>query len=291
VDGEAGGQARTVLANCSVIGGEWLAALGIPMVRGRAFTDRDRPGAPPVVIVSARLAAALWPGVDPIGRRLVIGTTLGADPRPHEVVGVAGDVRSALEAGPGDQVYLPHAQNPWPTMAVMIRTTAAPAAWAAPLRSAVYAIDPDQAVYDVRPYEDLLARALAARRFQLLVLSLFAGAGLLVAVTGVYSVVACGVRERRQELGVRLALGARRRDLLWLTMAGSLRWAAAGLACGGVLALWMARAVSGALYEVGPADALSFVAASAVAGAMVIIGSLAGARGALTLDPLTALRD
>jgi ABC-type antimicrobial peptide transport system permease subunit len=176
-------------------------------------------------------------------------------------------------------------------MAVMIRTTGAPAEWAAPLRSTVYAIDPDQAVHDVRPYDDLLARALAARRFQLLVLSLFAGAGLLVAVSGVYSVVAYGVRERRQELGVRLALGARRRDLLWLTMSGSLRWAAAGLACGAVVAFWTARALAGALYEVGPADALSFVAASGVAAAMVMLGSLAGARGALTLDPLTALRD
>jgi predicted permease len=290
-DGEGGGQGRTLLANCSVIGGEWFATLGIPMVRGRAFTDRDRTGAPPVVIVSARLAAALWPGVDPIGRRLVIGTTLGADPRPHDVVGVAGDVRSALEAGPGDQVYLPHAQNPWPTMAVMIRTTGAPAQWAVPLRSAVYALDPDQAVDNVRPYGVLLARALAARRFQLLVLSLFAAAGLLVAVTGVYSVVAYGVRERRQELGVRLALGAGRRDLLWLTTAGSLRWAAAGLAGGGVVAFWMARALSGALYGVGPADALSFVAASGVAAAMVMLGSLAGAWGALTLDPLAALRD
>jgi putative ABC transport system permease protein len=103
--------------------------------------------------------------------------------------------------------------------------------------------------------------------------------------------VAYGVRERRQELGVRLALGARRADLLWLTIAGSLRWAGGGLACGTVLALWMARALSGGHYEVVPTDTLSFVAASGVAAAMVMLGSLAGARGALTLDPLTALRD
>jgi putative ABC transport system permease protein len=281
---------RTVLANVSVVGGDWFAAMRIPLVRGRQFTDRDAAGMPPVVIISARMASRLWPNADPIGRRLVVGGTLGADRAPREIVGVAGDVRMSLEQAPPDQVYMPYAQNPWPTMSVVARTAGDPSRWANPLRSAVYAIDPDQAVYNLRSLDAVIARAVAARRFQVFVLSLFAGVALVLAATGVYSVVSYGVRQRHQELGVRLALGAHTADLLVLAVGDSLRWAAAGLAGGSVLAFFAARSLAGALYEVPPTDMVTFAGAVAAATAVVMLGATAAARSALRVEPIVALR-
>jgi putative ABC transport system permease protein len=283
--------ARAVAANCSVVGGDWFRAMRIPLVRGRAFTDRDAMGTPLVVIVNARLAARLWPNADPIGRRVVVGGSLGADRTPREVVGIAGDVRTSLEQDPPDQVYMPYAQNPWPTMGVMARTAGDPSRSASALRSAVYGIDPDQPVYNLRPLAAVMARAVAARRFQVFVLSLFAAVALLLAATGVYSVVSYGVRQRRQELGVRLALGAGKADVLLLTLGDSVRWAAAGMAGGMVLAFIAARSLAGALYEVPPTDFVTFAGAVVAAGAVVLLGSTVAARAALQIDPLTALRD
>ena len=278
------------LANYSVVGGDWFAAMRIPLVRGRVFSDRDASGAPLVVVINARMAARLWPNADPIGRRLVAGGTIGADRSPREVVGIVGDVRSSLEAAPPDQVYLPYAQNPWPTMSVMARTAGDPSRWANPLRSAVYAIDPDQAVYNLRPFDAVIARAVAARRFQVFVLSLFAVIALVLAATGVYSVVSYGVRQRRQEVGVRLALGARRADVFRLAVGDSLRWSAAGLLGGALVAFFAARTLAGVLYEVAPTDAVTFAGAIAAATVVVLLGSSIAARAALQVEPVVALK-
>jgi predicted permease len=282
--------AAEMLANYSVVGGDWFAAMRIALVRGRAFTDRDGPGAPPVVVINARMAARLWPNNDPIGRRLVVGGTLGADRSPREIVGIVGDVRATLEAVPPDQVYAPYAQNPWPTMSVMARTAGDPSRWGNSLRSAVYAIDPDQAVYNLRPFDAIIARAVAARRFQVFVLSLFATVALILAATGVYSVVSYGVRQRRREVGVRLALGARTADVLRLAVGDSLRWSAAGLASGSVVAFFAARTLAGVLYEVPPTDFVTFAGAIAAATTVVLLGSSIAARAALHVEPIVALR-
>ena len=292
VDGRSAPAAReTVLANCSVVAGDWFGTMRISLIRGRMFSDRDAAGAPPVVIINARLAARLWPDGDAVGHRLVVGAALGADSTPREIIGVAGDVRAALEAGPPDQVYLPYAQNPWPTMTMTVRTSGEPARWADPLRATVLSIDPDQAVYNVRPFDSIVARATAARRFQAFILSVFAAAALVLAAAGVYSVVAYGVRQRRQEIGVRLALGARGYDVLTLAVGDSLRWAAWGLFCGGALAFVGARSLAGILYEIPPTDPAAFMGASAATISVIVMGSISAARGALTVEPLTALRD
>lgn len=292
VDGRTGSGAReTLLANCSVLAGDWFGTMRIPLIRGRMFSDRDGPGAPPVVIVNARLAARLWPGGDAVGHRLIVGAATGADQRPREIIGIAGDVRASLEAGPPDQVYLPHAQNPWPTLTMAIRTSGEPGRWTDPLRSTVLSIDPDQAVYNVRPFDSIVARALAARRFQAFIIVVFAAAALVLAAAGVYSVVAYGVRQRRQEIGVRLALGARGLDVVALAVGDSLRWAGWGLLCGGALAFVAARSLAGILYEIPPTDAAAFIGAAAVTSFVIVMGSAIAARAALTVDPLTALRD
>jgi ABC-type antimicrobial peptide transport system permease subunit len=176
-------------------------------------------------------------------------------------------------------------------MTMTIRTSGEPGRWADPLRSTVLAIDPDQAVYNVRPFEAIVARATAARRFQAFIVLVFAAAALVLAAAGVYSVVAYGVRQRRQEIGVRLALGARGLDVVVLAVGDSLRWAAWGLLCGGALAFVAARSLAGILYEIPPTDAAAFTGAAVATSFVIVIGSVVGARGALTVEPLVALRD
>ena len=230
--------------------GDWFGALRIPLVRGRGFTDRDGPGTPAVVMINARMAARLWPNADPIGRRLVVGGTLGADRTQREIVGIVGErardagdcaARSGLPPVRAESVAHDGSHGPDGGRSSRGRR----------LRCdrAVYAIDADQVVYNLRPFESIVARAIASRRFQVFLLSLFAAIALVLAATGVYSVVSYGVRQRRQEVGVRLALGARKADVLLLAVRDSLRWAAAGLAAGGILAFFASRALAGVLYE------------------------------------------
>lgn len=174
-------------------------------------------------------------------------------------------------------------------MTLMVRTAGDPARWADAVRAAVYGIDRDQAVYNIRPLEAVVSRAVAARRFQAFLLSLFAAFALMLAATGVYSVVAYGVRQRRQEIGVRLDLGARRADVLALAVGDSVRWAVAGLVAGAGVAFFAARVLSGALYEVPPTDPPT--AAAAVALTVALLAASLAARAALAVDPLVALRD
>jgi ABC-type antimicrobial peptide transport system permease subunit len=143
----------------------------------------------------------------------------------------------------------------------------------------------------VKPFESIVARATAARRLQAFVVSLFAGAALVLAAAGVYSVVAYGVRQRRQEIGVRLALGARGLDVVALAVGDSLRWAAWGLLGGGVLAFVAARSLRGILYQIPPTDAAAFSGAAAATIFVIVLGSVIAARGALAVEPLAALRD
>ena len=279
------------LANCSVVGGDWLAAMRIPLVRGRAFADRDAAGAAPVVIVSARLAARLWPNADPIGRRLVIGGSLGADQAPREIVGVAGDVRSSLEMGRGRSGLFAVGAESVADHELMVRTAGDPAQWADAVRGAVHGIDRDQAVYNIGRSRPSSTRAVAARRFQAFLLSLFAAIALMLAATGVYSVVSYGVRQRRP--GDRSPARARRAEG-GRPRAGGGRQSAVGRhgpAVGRRGAFFAARSLSGALYEVPPTDLLTFAAAAAVALIVALLGASLAARAALAVDPLVALRD
>jgi putative ABC transport system permease protein len=278
------------IANYSVVGGDWFRAMTVPVRRGRVFTASDRMGAPPVLIISENFARAMWPDTDPIGRRLIVGGTIGADPAPREVVGIAGDVRTSLEADAPFQVYAPYAQNPWPTMSVAVRTTGDPAALIGSVRSAVASLDRDQAVYNVRPFEQVVGRAVAPRRFQALVVSLFALLAVVLSATGVYAVVAYAVTLRAPEIGVRLALGASRRSVVTLALRDGLAWSVAGLFAGLALALAAARAIEGLLFGLRPADAPTFAAAGLLMASMVIAASVAAARRAARVDPLVALR-
>ena len=284
------GPSRT-LAMYSVVGGDWFRAMGVPLRRGRPFGRADRIGARPVVIVSENFARAMWPGADPIGRRIVVGGTIGADPAPREIVGVAGDIRTSLEADAPFHIYAPYAQNPWPTMGVAVRTAGNPGALIAPVRAAIASLDRNQAVYNARPFDQVVGRAVAPRRFQALIVSLFALLAVALAATGVYTVVAYTVRLRTPEFGVRLALGASRRSVVGLALRAALAWSIAGLAAGLCTALVAAGAVEGLLFGVGPTDGGTLAATAATMTALVIAASTLAAWRAARVDPLAALRD
>ena len=279
------------LATYSVVGGEWFRAMGVPLRRGRPFGPVDRMGGRPVVIVSDNFARAMWPGADPIGQRIVVGGTIGADPAPREIVGVAGDVRTSLEADAPFHVYAPYAQNPWPTMGVAVRAAGNPGALAAPVRAAIASLDRDQAAYNLRPFDQVVGRAVAPRRFQALIVSLFAALAVTLSATGIYTVVAYSVKLRTAEIGVRLALGASRRNVVALALRGALGWSVAGLAAGLCIGLLSARAVEGLLFGVRPTDTGTIVVTGTLMIGLVLSASVPAAWRAARVDPLVALRD
>jgi putative ABC transport system permease protein len=173
---------------------------------------------------------------------------------------------------------------------VAMRTSGDPAQWSRSARAAVSALDPDQAVYNVRPCDQIVSRAVATRRFQMLIVSLFALVALAVSATGVYGIVAFTVRLRTREIGVRMALGAPPRSVLLLAVRDSVIWSIAGIAAGGAIAAGVTRLLAGMLYEVRPTDPLTFALAASCAMGIVTVGSAAAARRATSIDPIASLR-
>jgi putative ABC transport system permease protein len=269
----------------------YFRAMGIPLLAGRQLGEGDGPQSPPVVVISDRLARRLWPGQDPVGRRVAVGASIGADTSPRVIVGVVGDVRaSGLESEPGAAVYAPFAQNAWPTMSVVVRSSADPVQLAAAVRRQVLAQDPDQPVYAVRTLDDVLGASLASRRVQMLLLGAFALAALALAAVGVYGVVAQTVRRRTHEIGVRVALGAQRRDVLRLVVGRGMRPVGIGVLAGGVAAAATGRLLRGLLYGVTPADPTTFVAAAIFLAVIALVACVLPARRAVRVDPVVALR-
>jgi predicted permease len=285
-----GGDAHT--ASLRFLTPGYFDALRIPITAGRDFSASDTFDAPFVAVVSESFAKRYWPQGDAIGRRF----TIAFDERV--VVGVAGDVRvRGLEQSSEPQVYLPHRQvrdgwlSTYPPKDLLIRTAGNPLAMAPAVRQIVRAADPELPVSDVRTMEDLVSTETAPRRTQTAVLALFAGIALVLAGVGLHSLLAFGVSQRRQEIGVRVALGAPRTAVIGMIVRESMLLAAAGALIGMAAAYGVGRAFESLLAGVQPADPVTFGAAVGVAMLMTISGSLAPALRALRVDPVTALRD
>ncbi len=272
-------------------GAAYFRTMGIRLLGGREFAGADKPGASPVVIVDATFASRFLPNRDPIGTRVRLGGTIGADSSWREIVGVVSGVRSAgLEIPPAPTVYVPYAQNPWPTMSLVVRADAEPGAAAGWIRQEVRALDRDLALYNVRSLEQVLARVLAFRRFQTILLSGFAVAAVLLAVIGVYAALAYAVSERTREIGIRIALGAQRRSVLALIMRPAFGLIAAGLIAGGIGAAVSSRFLSSVLFEIGAWDPVTFVGSALLLAATGLLASYLPARRAARVDPIRALR-
>jgi putative ABC transport system permease protein len=278
----------------------YFQALRLPLVRGRDFTEDDRLGAPGTIIVNEWLAERFWPGTDPIGKRLTLDD-LDQNPEWLTVVGVARNAaRGKWAAAPDEEMYLPLLQSrlylerkggPFSFLTLVVRTTTdEPAALAPSLRTAVWSVDGNVAVSEVQTMEEVVARATASPRFYVLLLGSFAAAALALAGIGIYGVMSYSVAQRRNEIGIRMALGAQPMHVMRLVMGEAVSVAAAGAAVGLVVAALLTRLMGGLLYGVAATDPLTFAGVCAVLALVALVATYVPARRAVRIDPLVALR-
>jgi predicted permease len=292
VDARASGTgADEPRAQARVATPDYFAAMGIPLIRGRIFDERDRFGGPPVVVISRDLAQRYFPGEDPIGRRLQTGWGMHDSRFGGEVVGVVGDVRQlSLERGVTAHIYMSYDQWPLNDFDVVVRADAPYAAVASGARAALRELDPDIPMAGMRPLPELVDASLGPRRFQMTLLGAFAVVAVSLAVVGIYGVIAYGVRLRRREIGVRLALGATRRRVVRMVLSDGLRLVMAGVTIGVLLGFGLTQVLSSLLFEVHARDPLTFVVAAAALIGAAVLACVIPARGAAGLDPVETIR-
>ena len=279
-----------------LISPDYFRTLNIPLLRGRFFTEADNDTAPPVVIVSESFARRYWPNEDPIGKRMHRnGVPNPTDPKDSRnwmaVVGeVANTKQYGLDAVTKTEFYESYLQQPIHYMTLVVRTPSNPMGVADGVRDAVLSIDPDQPVFRVRAMSELVDESLGQRRITLILLGSFAGLALVLAAVGIYGVMAYNVTQRTHEIGIRMALGARTRDVLRLVLASGLRLTLLGVAIGAALALGLGRLLSTLLFGVSAKDPLTFVAVAAVLTVVALAACYIPARRAMRIDPMVALR-
>ena len=276
------------VADVRVITNQYFKSMGIPLVRGRLFDERSSGDAQNKVIVNEALVRRHWPGEDPIGKRIKISWS---DDREDEIVGVVGNVRhSGLDAEARSTTYWPYARNPYAAMTVTVRTTGDAASVVSAIRGFVRDRDPDLAVADIKTMDQVVSRSVAQRRLMMVMLGIFAAAALLLSAVGIYGVIAYGVTQRTQEIGIRLALGAQRADVLKMIVGQAAWLSVVGIAFGAAGALLLTRLMTDLLFQVKPFDPVTF---AAVACGLVLVALLAGyvpGRRATRVDPVVALR-
>jgi putative ABC transport system permease protein len=269
---------------------DYLAVMRIPLKRGRLFADTDRKGSPLVALISESCARTMFPNEDPIGRHIQLGGRHD-DKEWATIVGIVGDIRQySLDQPSNMEVYIPQAQNMDFGFDLVIRTRGDPHRMENTVRQAFLSADNTQPVYHVRPLEDYIAESLATRRFTLALLGLFGGLALLLAAVGIYGVISYAVSLRTRELGIRMALGAARKDVLQMVLWQGLKLAATGLVVGFAASIVLTRSLTSLLFQVKPADAVTILAVALTLGAVALFANYLPARRASRVDPNEALR-
>jgi putative ABC transport system permease protein len=268
---------------------EYFQTMGISLLKGRPFTPADKQGATPVIIVNETLAKKHWPNGDAVGKRIRF---YGPPERAPwmEIVGVVQDVRHELNLPITPDYYLPHGQDPWEAMILVARTNVDPATTAGALRQQVWSIDKDQSVFEVRTMEEVRSISVALYSFSSVTLGIFAVVALLLASIGIYGVMAFAVTQRTQEIGIRMALGARGGDVLKLIIRHGMVLAIIGVAVGIIGAWGLTRFLSGLLVGVSSTDLLTFVIVTLSLLFAALLACYIPARRATKVDPLVALR-
>ncbi|PYT34122.1 MAG: ABC transporter permease [Acidobacteria bacterium] len=270
---------------------DYFRALGIPMLRGRSFDARDVRTAPGAVIVSDTLAKRYFPGEDPVGRRVSFGVNDKGERDWTTIIGVAADVRQkGLHTDPRPEAYVPHTQAPSRYATLVVRSVLDSAGLAASLGREVQAVDPDVPLYDVKTMREVLDGSLASRRFNMALLALFAAMAVLLAAVGLYGVLAYMVTQRTHEIGVRMALGARKRDVLRLVVGQGMALTLGGVFLGILGALGLTRVLSTLLVGVAVTDPWTFAAVASLLGVVSFLACYIPARRAARVDPMVALR-
>jgi len=273
-----------------VVSVNYIRTMGIPLLHGREFTERDREGTPTVLMINETAAHRYWPGQNPVGSRLSF-TTGRTQPTWLEIVGVVKDVlHDGLESPAKPTIYLPFLQSAQAFMVTVVRTDIDPAGLSSAVRGAIAAVDKDQPVLMTRTMADIYLDSVAQRRFNTALLVAFGTLALLLAVVGVYGLMAFAVARRTHEMGVRIALGAERWDVVKLVLGQGLRLAFFGIAFGLAIAFFLTRFLSKLLFNVPQTDPATFILVPLCLGGIALLASYIPARRAIRVDPVVALR-
>jgi len=276
------------VSDVRVVTHDYFKAMGIRLLRGRLFDRRDTAPNTRRIIVSETLVKKYFGGIDPIGRRIVLAWN---DEGPDEIVGVVGDIRSAsLETEPKGTSYLPPARFAYPFMTVVVKTKDESMRVVPSLVSAVHEIDPDVPVADIMPMTEVISVSTAQRRLTMTMLVIFAAVALVLASVGIYGVISYSVTQRTQEIGIRMALGAQRGDVLRMVVGRALVLAIAGIGVGAVGAFTLTRLMDKLLFDVRPEDPMTFGAVSVLLALVAGLASYLPGRRATRVDPVVALR-
>ena len=288
IEGRPFPEGKSPGADCRFITPDYLKALGIPLVKGRSFSESDGPQSPHVLLINETMARRYFPNEDPIGKRL----TLGINNFSGQIVGVVGDVKHvSLDAETNEEVYAAYSQAPyWTDMTLVMRTSGDPMSLAGAVRNEVASADKQVPIARVRTMETIASESLGQPRFRTLLMGLFGITALLLASVGIYGVMSYAVTQRTHEIGIRMALGAQVRDVRRLVIRNGMTLALAGVAIGLLGAFALTRLMTSLLFGVAATDAVTF---GMVSGGLVLVALLAcyiPARRATKVDPLVALR-
>jgi putative ABC transport system permease protein len=274
-----------------VVSPGYIATLGIPLLRGRTFTDQDNEKAPLAGLINAMVARRFFPNEDPIGKRFMFGHPASDPAKWYTIVGVVSDTRLYGLANPARlEVYLSFRQNPRNSMALVVRSGADPASLTSEVRDAVQSIDKDQPVFAVSTMEELVRNSVATRRITLVLLGLFSGLALVLGAIGIYGVISYSVAQRTHEIGIRMALGAPRSDVFRLVVGEGLKLAGVGIAIGIAASFGLARLMSSLLYGISATDFETFMGVAVLLALVTLLACYIPARRAMRVDPTVALR-
>jgi putative ABC transport system permease protein len=281
---------RVPIVVTRMISSHYFKTMAIPLLKGRELNEGDKADSPPVVVISETTARLFWPGEDPLGKRIKVGSGSNNDNQWLTVIGVVKDVRLKLGIEPKPQMYPPHAQNEFfDPRALVVRTNVDPLSLAATVRRTVWEIDKDQPVSDISSMEQIVSESVARQRFSMLLLGVFAGLALILAAVGIYGVMSYSVAQRTHEIGIRIALGAQRSDVLKLAIGQGLRLVITGVAIGLAAAFVLTRVMSSLLFGVSATDPTTFAAISIMLGSVALLASYIPALRATKVDPMVAL--
>lgn len=281
---------KSTVADYSTVSPDYFRVMRIPLLRGRFFSQQDSPSNPKVAIISETLARRYFPNQNPLGRQMRFGFPPNGNVS-REIVGVVGDVRDvALSQKPGPIMYVPFAQAPLYGAEVVVRSSLSTASVAASIRQEVHSIDKDLPVTDIESFRDTLGQSISRERFRTFLLASFSALALVLAAVGLFGVLSYSVAQRRQEIGVRIALGAQPRDVLRLILGYGAKLALLGLGIGFFLAFLLTRLLASELYGVSATDSLTFGAVAVILFGVSVLACYIPARRALRVDPAVALR-
>lgn len=271
-----------------VISPDYFRAMGMTLLKGRAFSNQDGENSQPVVIINEAVARKLFPNEDPIGKRLLIADAKG---KPYEIIGMVADIRNwGLMQPPAPEFYLSYQQTAPPFLGLAVRTKGDPRQLTAEVRRAIWAVDSDQPLYNVMTMEQALSDSISQQRFSMLMLGIFAAVALILATIGIYGIASYSVTQRTHEIGVRMALGARSGDVVKMIVRQGVLLIVAGIGAGLVCAFSLTRVLAGLLYAVKPTDASVFTGAALLLAVVALVACYVPARRATKVDPLVALR-